>query len=97
MKLSEIRELTVEEIDARIEDQQRELFDGRMKHAMRQLENTAALSRLRHEISQLKTVKAEKLNPPKRPQPAPAKTEAPAKAPAAKKAAKPKTKKEGAA
>ncbi len=56
MKLSEIRELTIDELRARIESLHKELFDGRFKLATHQLDDTALFRRTRHEIAQLNTV-----------------------------------------
>jgi large subunit ribosomal protein L29 len=60
MKITEIRELTVDEINAQIQDSHKALFDARFKHSMHQLDNTAELRQLRHRIAQLKTVLNEK-------------------------------------
>jgi len=60
MKITEIRELTEDEISTQIQDAHKALFDARFKHSMHQLDNTAELRQLRHRIAQLKTVLAEK-------------------------------------
>lgn len=56
MKFSELKELTVDEIEQKIEAAEKQLFENRLKLKIRQFENTAAFSRLRHEIAQLKTI-----------------------------------------
>lgn len=60
MNITEIRELTVDEINDQIQDAHKTLFDARFKHSMHQLENTAELRQQRHRIAQLKTVLSEK-------------------------------------
>lgn len=60
MKITEMRELTPEELNAQIEEARKGLFDARFKHSMNQLENTAELRVLRHRIAQLQTVLTEK-------------------------------------
>lgn len=60
MKLTEMRELKVDELNTHIEAARKELFEARFKHSMHQLENTALLSQLKHRISQLHTVLTEK-------------------------------------
>ena len=60
MKITEIRELTEDEISTQIQDAHKALFDARFKHSMHQLDNTAELRQLRHRIAQLKTVLTEK-------------------------------------
>lgn len=60
MKASEIRELSIDELNASIQDANKALFEARFKHSMHQLENTAELRQLRHKIAQFKTVLHEK-------------------------------------
>jgi large subunit ribosomal protein L29 len=60
MTITEIRELTADEIHSQIQDAHKALFDARFKHSMHQLENTAELRQQRHRIAQLKTVLNEK-------------------------------------
>lgn len=60
MKITEMRELKAEELNAQIESARKGLFEARFKHSMNQLENTAELRKLRHEIAQLQTVLYEK-------------------------------------
>jgi len=60
MKTVEIRELSIDELTSGIEEAHKSLFEARFKHSMHQLENTAELRQLRHQIAQLKTVLQEK-------------------------------------
>ncbi|TCJ18248.1 50S ribosomal protein L29 [Rubrobacter taiwanensis] len=55
MKASEIRELDVEELERRIADTRRELFNLRFQHATGQLENTGQLREVRKNIARLLT------------------------------------------
>lgn len=60
MKISEIRELTGDELAKQLTDAKGELFRVRFQLALRQLENTAKLKELRHTIAQLQTVVRER-------------------------------------
>jgi large subunit ribosomal protein L29 len=54
------RELNDGEIAKALEDAQRELFNLRMRHATRQLENQQAVGRVRRQIARLKTIQTER-------------------------------------
>jgi len=60
MKITEIREMTADEINAQIEATQKAMFEARFKHSMHQLESTAEMGQLKHRIAQLKTVLKQK-------------------------------------
>lgn len=60
MKVSEMRELTIEEIHAKIETLRKELFEARFQKATHQLEDYAVFRRKRLQIAQLNTVLREK-------------------------------------
>ncbi len=61
MKLSEIKEKTVEELKELVLNAKKELFSLRMKHnKMNPLENPASIKKTRREIAQLKTVLRQK-------------------------------------
>jgi large subunit ribosomal protein L29 len=60
MKASEIRALSETDIQQKIEEARKELFDLRFKKALHQLDNPAQLRALKHRVAQLKTVLAEK-------------------------------------
>ncbi len=55
MKAAEARELDVEELERRIVDTRRELFNLRFQHATGQLENTGQLKEVRRNIARLLT------------------------------------------
>ena len=60
MKGNEVRELTDDEIQERIEQLQEERFRLRFRSATQQLENPMLLRNLRRDISRLKTVQRER-------------------------------------
>lgn len=60
MKPQEIRELSVEEIQQRIDDDEREISQLTFKKAVAGLENPLVLRTLRREIARLKTIKKQK-------------------------------------
>ena len=56
MKMAEARELDVEELQRRVAETRRELFNLRFQHATGQLENTGQLKEVRRNIARLLTV-----------------------------------------
>ena len=60
MKASELRELSLEELEQKATDQRNALFNAKVKHATGQLENTAQLGTLKKEVARVETVLAEK-------------------------------------
>jgi large subunit ribosomal protein L29 len=56
MNVAEVRELDVEELQQRIAQTRRELFNLRFQHATGQLENTGQLKEVRKNIARLLTV-----------------------------------------
>ena len=60
MKLSEMREKTVEELNQFVEDSKKQLLNFRIQKSMHKLENTAEISKTKHLIAQAKTVIKEK-------------------------------------
>ncbi len=56
MKVAEVRELDVEELQRRVAQTRRELFNLRFQHATGQLENTGQLKEVRRNIARLLTV-----------------------------------------
>ena len=60
MKASEIRELSVEELEERILHLTEELFNLRFQHATGQLENPMRLRETKRDIAKVKTVLREK-------------------------------------
>ncbi len=60
MKLSEMREKTVDELKQFVVDSKKQLFDLRIQKSMHKLENTAQISNTKRAIAQAKTVIKEK-------------------------------------
>ena len=60
MKINEIRELTDEEIIAKIEDCKEELFNLRFKGATGSLEKPSRINELRKTVARMKTILRER-------------------------------------
>ena len=60
MKVKEIRELTTEEIVAKIKESKEELFNLRFQQATGNLEKPSRIRDLRHQVARLKTVLRER-------------------------------------
>ncbi|MDD3012762.1 MAG: 50S ribosomal protein L29 [Candidatus Gastranaerophilales bacterium] len=60
MKLSEMREHTIDELNEEIISLRKKLFELRMNLSLHKLENTSEISRTRSQIAQFKTVIREK-------------------------------------
>ena len=56
MKATDIKELSVEEMNNKLEDLKQELFNLRFQLAVNQLENTAPLKAVKKDIARIKTV-----------------------------------------
>jgi large subunit ribosomal protein L29 len=64
MKGSEIREMTAEEMQRKVNDLKQELFNLRFQHEIGQLENRAKIRQTKQDIARLLTVmRAVSLNP----------------------------------
>ncbi len=62
MKVKEIRELSNDEIKAKLKETKEELFNLRFSGAMGNLEKPSRLRELRHTVARLKTVLKEREN-----------------------------------
>ncbi len=60
MKSTEIRAMSLDEIKAKGQELEKELFSLRMRHATAQLENPLKIRFLKKDIARVKTVIAEK-------------------------------------
>ena len=60
MKVDELRVLEVDELDGRLRQARRELYELRFKHAVGQLENSSQISKVRHDIARIMTVLSER-------------------------------------
>ncbi len=56
MKASEIRQLTAEELNTKLDDLKAELFNLRFQLAINQLENPMRISAVKKDIARVKTV-----------------------------------------
>ena len=56
MKATEIRDLSVDEINEKLVSLKEELFSLRFQHAVNQLDNTARLKDVKKDIARIKTV-----------------------------------------
>lgn len=63
MKATEIRDLTVDEIERKVTDLKEALFNLRFQHETGQLENPKKLSETKRDIARLKTILNQKNNP----------------------------------
>lgn len=62
MKASEIKDLSVEELQAKQAELQEELFNLRFQLHTGHLENTARVTQVRKDVARVKTVLTSKLN-----------------------------------
>ena len=60
MKVIEIREMTAEELSAKLVELKKELFNLRFQHAVNQLENPHKITEVKREIARVMTVLSEK-------------------------------------
>lgn len=60
MKVSELREQTVEELEIQERDLTRELWKTKMDNYTNQLDDTAKIRRIRRDIARIKTLRTER-------------------------------------
>ncbi len=60
MKLQELKEKSIEELNALIVDTKKQLFDLRLQKSLQKLENTAQIRQLKTVVAQAKTLIKEK-------------------------------------
>lgn len=60
MKAKELKELTTEQLEAKLNDLKTELFNLRFQHAINQLENPHKIVDVKHDIARVMTVLREK-------------------------------------
>ena len=60
MKVKEIRELTTEQIEAKINEFKEEIFNLRMQQATGNLEKPSRINELRKRVARMKTILAER-------------------------------------
>ena len=60
MKVKDLKEKTVEELNQQLEESQRELFNLRLQQVAGQLENPSRIRELRRTVARIKTLQGEK-------------------------------------
>ena len=60
MKTNEIHEMSVEELNVKLNDLKKDLFNLRFQNATNQLENPKRITEVRRDIARVKTVITEK-------------------------------------
>ena len=60
MKAAELKTLTVEELNAKLQELKTELFNLRFQHAINQLENPHKISDVKKDIARVMTILQEK-------------------------------------
>ena len=60
MTINEIRELSLEELEVKVNELKQELFNLKFQKTLRQLQNTAKIRDVKRTIARLKTVVTEK-------------------------------------
>lgn len=60
MKISEVRAMSSEQLEAKLKELKDELFNLRFQLAINQLENTNRISEVKHDIARVMTVMNEK-------------------------------------
>ena len=60
MKRAEIKNMTVEELNAKLVELKKELFNLRFQHAVNQLENPHKMTEVKHDIARVMTALNEK-------------------------------------
>ena len=56
MKAADLRDLTVEELEAKLKEVGEELFNLNFQHSRQQLDNTARLGQAKKDLARIKTV-----------------------------------------
>ena len=56
MKIAEIKNMSVEELNAKLVELKKELFNLRFQHAVNQLENPHKMTEVKHDIARVMTV-----------------------------------------
>jgi large subunit ribosomal protein L29 len=56
MKAADLRDLTQEELEAKLKEVSEELFNLNFQHSRQQLDNTARLGQARKDLARIKTV-----------------------------------------
>ena len=62
MKVSEIKDLSVEELQTKTQEMQQELFNLKFQLHTGHLENTSRVAEVRKDVARIKTILSDKLN-----------------------------------
>lgn len=60
MTVKEIRELSIEDLNSKVKELKKELFNLKLQKALEQLQNTAKIREVRREIARINTIVTEK-------------------------------------
>ena len=60
MTINEIRELSLEELEVKVNELKQELFNLKFQKTLGQLQNTAKIKEVRRDIARMKTILTEK-------------------------------------
>ena len=60
MKINEIKDLTNDELNQKLEELKKELFNLRFQHATNQLDNPAQIAQVKRDIARVMTIQREK-------------------------------------
>jgi len=60
MKASQLRQLQLDELEERVRDLEKQLFDAKIKHATGQIENSTMIRATRRDLARALTVRAER-------------------------------------
>ena len=60
MKIEEIRKLSTEDLDKKIKESKKELFELRLKQAVGNLEKPSQIKELRKSVARMKTIQRER-------------------------------------
>ena len=60
MKAEELRGMSTEQLDTKLQDLKKELFNLRFQHAINQLDNPHKITDVKHDIARVMTVLREK-------------------------------------
>ena len=61
MKVKDLKEMTMEELDAQLQDIKKEQFNLKLQQVSGQLENPARIKELRRTVARIKTIQNQKV------------------------------------
>ena len=60
MKANEVRKMSSAELETKLQDLKKDLFNLRLQHATNQLDNPGKIADVKHDIAKVKTVQRER-------------------------------------